>query len=546
MTETSNPSAGRFELLVTDARRQFDENGKVQRLSFWAFKVMCRSYLPAYQNPPLYPAAGAKMQNFVESGAGYVDYCSWHRYSDFEWLVDHLYWEFPGVLLPPLPPKENDANKDKVQDLVSNKEQENAKLVPFVQDRIRGLNLFLNVVMAVPELHESEHLKAFLAADEPNWFSHKDAVKARRHGTGVSAITGKLGSMFGRMSEKKITVYDPSTAFGAISVQQADLAAKLKNCLYRLRDVESFAHNNTAKLSDFDQQVAKNSCKTLAYPLVATGHYVSAKEHRRGQVVHLDDLGYAYVRWAPEAEGGSEKLDRVAVSELNYPDSGVVDPVIFATMEAVTQLESFFAYVAHRSESRDLEKLIDLVLFWRDFADEVPEAIKNLAEVEQRRQRLAGEACSTKDATKRQAKEQEVQQLEKDFRAGESRFQQLYGFVFRPMQKKALFEINVLVGRVCYNLLNDEDWPNRLHRADVSLQPNPAVPDDVVQMMEALANDPPPQFAREPSQPRLRSDPVPAAVSPQPQGQAASWGAPELSPVNKPSAAEESPPPLED
>ena len=180
MTDADSPKTKhrQFELLVADAQRSFEVNGKLQNLSFWSFKVMCRSYLPSYQNPPLFggsttPAAAAdpsgKPQNYIDSGAGYVDYCSWHRYSDFEWLLEGLQRDMPGEIFPPLPPKENDATKDKVTDLVTNQSIDNPKLVPFVQGRIRWLNMFFQVIMEMPQTHDNPHLKAFLAMEEGQW-----------------------------------------------------------------------------------------------------------------------------------------------------------------------------------------------------------------------------------------------------------------------------------------------------------------------------------------------------------------------------------------
>lgn len=523
-----------FELLVADAQRQFEENGKVQNLSFWSFKVMCRSFLPSYQNPPLFASkgggstspGGAKATNFIDSGAGYVDYCSWHRYSDFEWLLSQLQHEYPGEIFPPLPPKENDATKDKVQDLVAGTATDNPKLVPFVQARIRWLNMHFQVLMEMPHVHESAHVRAFLAMEESAWFQYRSTVDAERHGTGVEKVAGKLSRFFGKVTNKPVVVYDATSEFGRIQEAQDRLATHMKMCQFRLRDVEMLAlHQKKAVTTLEDNYAFVNGGKPLPSTLAWYGHFVAHGDKKRGVVRHVDEDNFAYVQWTsldgsgnavPQGDG---KHERVPVAELTYPPNGLSDPVLFSAVEAVSQLESFFAYIQHRSETRDLEKLIDLVAFWRYYSESIGATIKRMADIEQKRSNLAADAAKISDVTKRSAKQEEIDRLHSQFTAAERAFKTGYATLFRPLQRKGLFNINLLVGKICYNLLNDDDWPNRLARCDHVLNPNFDVPDEVTRMLEELANGAPPPGAASPGPTSAAAAAVPSSSSSSPQQQ---------------------------
>jgi hypothetical protein len=491
---------GQFELLVADAQRQFDVNGKVQNLSFWSYKVMCRSFLPGYQNPPLFQpipdpakAPNAKPTNYIDSGAGYVDYCGWHRYSDFEWLAENLAMDHPGEIFPPLPPKENDATKDKMQDLVSNKDNDNPKLVPFVQDRIRHLNMFLQVIMEMKNLHETPHLKAFLAMEEHAWHAYKEQVKNSRHGTGMSAVASKVSSFFGRVTHKNVVVYDATSDLGRIRQAQDDFAASMKMCQYRLKDIAAHGTTGPKTLANLDEFFVPNAGKPLAYPMVMNGHFVATETKQNGVVKHVDQFNYAYVEWSAMDNSGNmvpdgRGLERVPTTALRYPSSGICDPAIFAMTEAVGQLESFFAYIQHRAETRDLERLIDLVGFWKNYAENVGDAIKRLSDLENKHRSVAHEAAGIKESGKKEAKAAEAAQLSREFDTAEQAFKKNYAYLFRRLQRKGLFNINLLIGKVCYNLLNDDDWPKRLARCDKALEPNFDVPAEVTAMLDQLAS----------------------------------------------------------
>eukprot|EP01041_Mallomonas_annulata_P007176 gene7176-14619_t len=88
------------------------------------------------------------------------------RFNDFLWLHDQLCSNFPGSIIPPLPEKQGVGRF-----LLESPE--------FVEIRRNALEVFLNRVIAKPEILYSEELKAFLEADEKEFqktknFSLKD------------------------------------------------------------------------------------------------------------------------------------------------------------------------------------------------------------------------------------------------------------------------------------------------------------------------------------------------------------------------------------
>ena len=200
-----------MEFLVADAERLFAEGGKVKNLSFWGYKLMVRATLPVYQTPPIFPRIVQGAPTNVITGEGYVDYCTWHRYSDFEWFVEQLEREFPGIIFPSIPDKENvDGTKDKLTDLFSSNESENSKENMFVRRRIRHFQLFFDYFGKMKELHESTIVKAFVTMEEPEWLMFKEQQNARTKPSGWNLVKEKGFSIFAKISsvgDKKVVAF---------------------------------------------------------------------------------------------------------------------------------------------------------------------------------------------------------------------------------------------------------------------------------------------------------------------------------------------------
>jgi len=91
----------------------------------------------------------------------YREFSSVRRFKDFVWLYDSLSEEFPGAIIPPLPPKSH-----------RNKFEEN-----FLNARVTALQKFLTKLASHPELSTAQNFKAFLAGDETVLTEAKAATK---------------------------------------------------------------------------------------------------------------------------------------------------------------------------------------------------------------------------------------------------------------------------------------------------------------------------------------------------------------------------------
>jgi len=79
------------------------------------------------------------------------------RYSDFEWLREHLVTTFPGLFVPPLPPKSLMTKAGAIT-----KKQEDAEPVEVLVERQIGLQRFLARCIKVPIICASAALQLFL------------------------------------------------------------------------------------------------------------------------------------------------------------------------------------------------------------------------------------------------------------------------------------------------------------------------------------------------------------------------------------------------
>ncbi|CAD7702434.1 unnamed protein product [Ostreobium quekettii] len=77
------------------------------------------------------------------------------RFRDFAWLYDKLHERYKGIIIPPLPEK--------------NAVQKYQMSTEFIEQRRRGLQIFVNRVAAHPKLKYSNELQLFLEATEDVW-----------------------------------------------------------------------------------------------------------------------------------------------------------------------------------------------------------------------------------------------------------------------------------------------------------------------------------------------------------------------------------------
>lgn len=512
---------------MADAQRQFEEGGKLQHLSFWQYKVMCRARLPSYQHPPLFPRKVADLPaNFVASD-DYVDYCSWHRYSDFEWLGRELQEEYLHLVIPPVPDKETDGTMDKFQDLFA-KQSESARNNALTKKRIRHFQLFLNVIQKLTVLHESTHLKAFVAMEEPEWLAYKEEVQRLK--PKASTWTWFTGLFSGGATAQHAVIFDDVTRIGAIRHKQSEMATTLSVCMKQAFNMHKAAHQETQDFADLDVLALGNK-GPIPETLVFTGHFVQQEVSpgvlsAYGTVRYVEpEGGFAWVEW-----NESKEVTRVAISTLRYPSSGVTDPAVFAINEQTMQIESFFTYVTRRNEAKDTERLIDELWFAQKYCSAAANVVDAIEGIERTRRNKFTEAEKKKDEFMKRALLGECEALYTKFTETTKQFEVSFGEYFRPWQQHALHEILQLAGKVSFNVLCDDDWQNRLQRAEAALPLTFGIPKEAEAFRRQMNPAPvapvceggsqlPPVTTTNPALPEQQPLPPPANEKPQPQPQ---------------------------
>lgn len=518
-----------MEFLVADAERLFAQGGKVKNLSFWGYKIMTRSTLASFQVPPLFPRVVSTPPTNTISGEGYVDYCTWHRYSDFEWFIAQLTHHFPGYVFPPIPDKDSDGTRDKLSDLFARADSsEHSRDNDLVQKRIRHLQLFFDVLQQLTITHESEIVKAFTTMEEPEWLAYKERVTAAQKGKGWEALKSKgLGfiSRIGSIGDKKPVAFPDGHPIANIKAKMLEegnsLRAAAMHMLYLKKyghyspDLETEAGDDAAKKVNTD---GTTTVQVLPQTLVYNGHFVSEVNDRvkQGVVRHVEGSS-AWVDW-----GNGTPLSRIPVSQLCYPPSGVSDPAMFAARELASQVDSFCTYLSMRPEARQLERLTDLLYFWAKhclqavvYIDSLQEALEELTIAEK-------DLSKMKESADKVAAAARTASLRQRYESGVSVLQET-GYPFlRQHLKKALLDTTHLFGGLSVSFLCDDEWETRLQRADVALPLLFEPPQEVVDTLtqEAKASqylDPLPQSQQQQQYSTTWvAQPPPQAAPPQP------------------------------
>lgn len=465
-----------MEFLVADAERLFAEGGKVKNLSFWGYKIMTRSTLASFQVPPLFPRTVQTPPTNSISGEGYVDYCTWHRYSDFEWFVSQLSHHFPGYVFPPIPDKDSDGTRDKLSDLFTSADSsEHSRDNDLVQKRIRHLQLFFDVLQQLTITHESEIVKAFTTMEEPEWLVYKERVTAAQKGKGWEALKSKglgLISRLGSIGDKKPVAFPEGHPVANMKAKMLDEGNSLRAAAMHMLYLKKYAHYSPELEAETGDDAAKKihadgttTVQVLPQTLVYNGHFVSEVNDRvkQGVVRHVEGSS-AWVDW-----GTGAALSRIPVSQLCFPPSGIADPAMFAARELASQVDSFCTYLSMRPEARQLERLVDILYFWAKhclqavvYIDSLQEALEQLTIAEK-------DLSKMKDSADKVATAARTATMRERYEAGVSVLQQT-GYPFlRQHLKKALLDATHLFGGLSVSFLCDDEWETRLQRADVAL-----------------------------------------------------------------------------
>ncbi|ESL07067.1 hypothetical protein TRSC58_05250 [Trypanosoma rangeli SC58] len=469
-----------MEFLVADAERMYTENNRLQHLSYWSYKILARSFLASYQNLPQ-PSSNHAAQNFTRN-AGYIDFCTWHRYSDFEWLAAQMELEFPGVLFPPIPPKETDGTVDKFTELLSSPKESGASTEsPLVKKRMRRLQLALNAISWLHELHESPLLKAFFTFDELAWRVFREERQKKQKKSLFSTVKSKGLNLISKLR----SIGEPSdhddveeSPFAVVEVRQSDLASLLHTCLAQVEHITKYCVSELRHWSDVS--ALRKSMQGLPLPWTACycGHLVQYAQHpeMEGVVRDLTD-DHAVVEW----DGQNGKLTTVRLDELNYPSSGISDPAIFALQELTAQIESYCMYVSRSAGVTTLTEVEDMLWFLSSYATRCVHVVRHLKE-------LTAEVQSLTRATEKKSnadKFERLEQVKHKLSRGTARFTDEYNGFYRVLLRKSLLEVSRKFGEVMTVIMSDEEWDKRLSVANAMLTPVFSLPSEDVREASA-------------------------------------------------------------
>ncbi|RNF09400.1 hypothetical protein TraAM80_02197 [Trypanosoma rangeli] len=469
-----------MEFLVADAERMYTENGRLQHLSHWSYKILARSFLASYQNFPLLPSNHAA-QNFTR-GAGYIDFCTWHRYSDFEWLATQMELEFPGVLFPPIPPKETDGTMDKFTELLSNPKENGASTEnPLVKKRMRQLQLALNAISCLHELHESPLLKAFATFDELAWRMFRDERQKQYKKSFFSTVKSKGLNLISKLR----SIGEPSdhddvaeSPLAVIETRQSDLADLLHTCFAQVEHITKYCVSELRQWSDVNELRKSMQGSPLPWTACYCGHLVQHAQHpeMEGVVRSVNDDN-AVVEW----DGQNGELTTVRLEELNYPSSGISDPAIFALQELTAQIESYCMYVSRSAGVTTLTEVEDMLWFLSSYATRCVHVIKRFKELSAEVQSLTRATEKKPSADKFERLEQVKQKLSK----GTARFTDEYNGFYRVLLRNSLLEVSRKFGKVMTVIMSDEEWDKRLSVANAMLTPAFSLPPEDVRGVSA-------------------------------------------------------------
>lgn len=448
-----------MELLVVDAERRFDVAGKVQNLSFWVFKVLCRARIPEYLSPPLFhtldaaPGQTAPKHFIVSDDGKYVDYCSYHRYSDFEWLRDRIKADFPGLLVPPIPSKDSSGTFDKLEDLVSGKDHERVAENPFMAARMRQLNLFVQALMPLKQLHNNQHIMGFIAMTETQWIDHRERTnKSLEKPVTAKSVFGGMKRFFGKIGKPKLPTFDATHPVGRIQARLRETSDSMLICAKHLETAAKHAHAAWEPKID-DNNFAAMAKHQLPPHLLFLSHRVCNREHLDGSIVHLDDAsGRAFVDW----KNGKDP-EPVPQNSLLVPNTGIVDPVCLLAMQMVNGIDSTIIQMRTREEAAVLRDAVDYLYFLSNWARAGTTQVDEIAKISEEHRDLLDEKAGAKPADVI-ALEQQCQEKEKLFNESRDTFVASYHSFYLPQYRIGVHRVCDMAGKSCSNMLRSDDW----------------------------------------------------------------------------------------
>lgn len=214
----------------------------------------------------------------------------YHRYSGFEMLRNHLVAVFPGIFIPPLPPKQ----------LFGSTEAD------FVKIRMSGLERFLNRLVAIPVIRDSNSLQSFFNTDFNGYEALKKSFQEGSNQLDIAEIyQRRFGDVIFEYQSNSVDESNFMKMKSYLDLQKSNLSKMLK-------DAESFYSSNKAFFSSFKKiQETVAEISESEELLISTGiikKHSFARAEIRPAASDLFDVG----------EGSSSSIATNLVDYLRY------------------------------------------------------------------------------------------------------------------------------------------------------------------------------------------------------------------------------------
>jgi len=438
--------SAQLEINVTNARREFEEGGKVKNLPFWVFFITCRTTLQKYLDTVKRPA-----------GTDVATLTVWRRYNDFLWLRSALTRTYGGHIVPPVPAKDMAGTMDKIADLVAgDEESEDWRANEFISFRLRALDMFVRYLgkssVAGTDLvrnflcmtgHEEwstfkQNVEAQLVKNQPSWSETLSSV-----GVGMwSKLRNVVAGTSSTDDTKKLPVGSPLARIQAQCRAFETIMVQLQNLSVRCLTSERYMSGGPPVM--FEWQVKHDPKQPIPLWMLSLGHRVSSVDGHLGVVryVGADDppngvlIGVEWSSPVGDCDGVGPDFQRyfqtkekhasyVSQRFLYFPSNGVSDPVLLAAKETASQVDSYLIPCGSVMLQR-LSRLVDLTAFWRMYAAGIVEAIEMFESLEVDRKKVMEQISKEVKPDLQQGLRTKLEELVKVAREREEIFLQQY------------------------------------------------------------------------------------------------------------------------
>eukprot|EP00759_Apiculatamorpha_spiralis_P034640 PhF_6_TR35721/c0_g1_i1/m.51862 len=449
----------KLELSVTNARREFEEGGKVKNLPFWVYFVTCRTSLQKY------------IDTVTRSAGSDVAVLSiWRRYNDFLWLRTALVATYGGHIVPPVPLKDVAGTMDKIGDLVAgDEESDDWRSNEFISFRLRALDMFVKY-LGRSSVAETDLVRNFLCmTNHQEWSAYKASIDAHISksapswseaiSVGAAGAWTKLRGLVTGQAENEAKKLPVGSPLSRIQIQCRAFEAYMTQLFnLNVRILTQERHMSGGAPVVFDWSVKHDPKEPVPLWLLSLGHRVCSADGHVGMVryVGTDESGGPLigVEWPTEigdCDGVAPNFQRyfqtkekcasyVSPQFLYFPSNGVADPVLLAGKETACQIDSYLVPCGAAMLTR-LSRIVDLTSFWKTYAAGIVEQIEMFEMMEFSRKRIMEALAKESKPDRQQALRTKLDELVRVTKEREDTFMAQYQATFLVEHRAAIREV---------------------------------------------------------------------------------------------------------